>query len=397
MKTETSIKGKKFIYNISKPEILDDFWKDCIEQKNKKYLKNNTNAKYIQKSNNLYINIEIENDKTNSQSKNKNIKSHSSSKLIEPKTNNNKNKINLKNEKYLIKIYKKHPSFIEEIKNEEIKKIKRKNALNRCLGLYSYGLELQKNLKLNKENNKIQKKKNDILLCPFKPKINKKILYLNDDNIIERKYNKINNNNTINNNNAQNINSINNINNNKDINKNPKKQKVKSVEHARNNNYINKKNDFEECTFKPKLIKNPSKIEKILKLRRKNKKSISERRENEEFILRYTKARDEYLIRRFIKLNKKDDSYDNSLLSLTKRLCNQQYKNYLNVNNTICLFGETINTINTNNYINSSIADFRGLTIANTVPEKKKKKINYIIGLRKNLHSIDLNETETEQ
>ena len=57
MKTETSIKGKKFIYNISKPEILDDFWKDCIEQKNKKYLKNNTNAKYIQKSNNLYINI----------------------------------------------------------------------------------------------------------------------------------------------------------------------------------------------------------------------------------------------------------------------------------------------------------------------------------------------------
>ena len=393
MKTETSIKGKKFIYNISKPEILDDFWKDCIEQKNKKYLKNNTNAKYIQKSNNLYINIEIENDKTNSQSKNKNIKSHSSSKLIEPKTNNNKNKINLKNEKYLIKIYKKHPSFIEEIKNEEIKKIKRKNALNRCLGLYSYGLELQKNLKLNKENNEIQKKKNDILLCPFKPKINKKILYLNDDNIIERKYNKINNNNNINNNNVQNINSINNINN-KDINKNPKKQKVKSVEHARNNNYINKKNDFEECTFKPKLIKNPSKIEKILKLRRKNKKSISERRENEEFILRYTKARDEYLIRRFIKLNKKDDSYDNSLLSLTKRLCNQQYKNYLNVNNTICLFGETINT---NNYINSSIADFRGLTIANTVPEKKKKKINYIIGLRKNLHSIDLNETETEQ
>ena len=392
MKTETSIKGKKFIYNISKPEILDDFWKDCIEQKNKKYLKNNTNAKYIQKSNNLYINIEIENDKTNSQSKNKNIKSHSSSKLIEPKTNNNKNKINLKNEKYLIKIYKKHPSFIEEIKNEEIKKIKRKNALNRCLGLYSYGLELQKNLKLNKENNEIQKKKNDILLCPFKPKINKKILYLNDDNIIERKYNKINNNNNINNNNVQNINSINNINN-KDINKNPKKQKVKSVEHARNNNYINKKNDFEECTFKPKLIKNPSKIEKILKLRRKNKKSISERRENEEFILRYTKARDEYLIRRFIKLNKKDDSYDNSLLSLTKRLCNQQYKNYLNVNNTICLFGETINS---NNYINSSIADFRGLTIANTVPEKKKKKINYIIGLRKNLHSIDLNEDETE-
>ena len=380
MKTETSIKGKKFIYNISKPEILDDFWKDCIEPKDKKCIKNNSNTN-IQKSNKLYINIEIENDKTNSQSKNKNIKHHSSSKLFEPKTNNHKNKINLKNEKYLINIYKKHPSFVEEMKNEELKKIKSKNALNRCLGLYSYGLELQKNMKINKENNEIQKKKNDTLLCPFKPKINKKILFLDDNNIIEGKYNKLSNNNKI-------------QSNKNDINKNPQKKRVKSVEHVRNSNYINKNKDFEECTFKPKLIKNPSQIEKILKLRRKNKKSISERRENEEFILRYTKARDEYLIRRFIKLDKKDDSYDNSLLSLTKRLCNEQYKNYLNVNNTICLFGETINT---NTYINSSIADFRGLTIANTVQEKKKKKINYIIGLRKNLHSIDLNEAESEQ
>ena len=78
---------------------------------------------------------------------------------------------------------------------------------------------------------------------------------------------------------------------------------------------------------------------------------------------------------------------------MTKRLCNQQYKNYLNVNNTILHFGETINT---NNFIHSSIADFRGLTIANTVPEKKKKKIDYVIGLRKNLHDIDLNESDND-
>ena len=132
----------------------------------------------------------------------------------------------------------------------------------------------------------------------------------------------------------------------------------------------------------------------MLKHRRKNRKSISEKKENEEFILRYTKARDEYLIKRFKKLYKKDDSYDNSLLSLTKRLCNQQYKNYLNVNNTILLFGETINT---SNFIHSSIADFRGLTIANTVPERKKQKIDYVVGLRKNLHSIDLNESEENE
>jgi len=385
MKPETSSNEKKYSLNISKPEILDDFWKDCIDQKEKRIIKN----KFNQKNNKLFINTE--NDQTNKQK----LKYYLSNKLPDTKSNKNINttqnnkRINEKNEKYLMKIIKKHPSFIEEMKNEEIKKIKRKNALNRCLGLYSYGLELQKNLKLNKENNEIQKKKNDISLCTFKPKINKKILYL-DDKILEVKYNKIYNN--PNQTKPSNDNSDNN-----DINNKPLRQKVKSVEHVRNNNYIKKNKELEECTFKPKFVKDPSEMEKMLKHRRKNKKSISERRENEEFILRYTKARDEYLIKRFKKLNKKDDSYDNSLLSLTKRLCNRQYKNYLNVNNTILLFGETINTINTNNYINSSIADFRGLTIANTVPERKKQKIDYVIGLRKNLHNIDLNESENEQ
>ena len=31
------------------------------------------------------------------------------------------------------------------------KKLKYKKALNRCLGLYKYGKELQKNLEMNKE------------------------------------------------------------------------------------------------------------------------------------------------------------------------------------------------------------------------------------------------------
>ena len=373
MKTETSEKEKKNIMNISKPEILDDFWKDCMDQKEKKYIKNNSNSKIPQKNNKLNIITENEN-----QTKSLNNKNYINSILFEPQSKSN---INIssnrnKNKKYLMKIYNKHPSFIEEIKNQEIKKIKSKNALNRCLGLYSYGLELQKNMKLNKENSENERKKNDIKLCTFKPKINRKILYIDDKNIIKGKYNRLYNNNKSS---EKNLN-------------NSKKQKGKSMENIRNSNYLNDNKDFEECTFKPKFVKNPSQIEKIIK-HRKNKKSISERRENEEFILRYTKARDEYLIRRFKKLYKKDDSYDNSLLSLTKRLCNQQYKNYLNVNNTILLFGETINT---NNFIHSSIADFRGLTIANTVPEKKKKKIDYVIGLRKNLHDIDLNESDND-
>ena len=373
MKTETSENEKKNIMNISKPEMLDDFWKDCMDQKEKKFIKNNSNSKIPQKNNKLNIITENEN-----QIKSLNNKNYINSILFEPQSKSNVNisSNRNKNKKYLMKIYNKHPSFIEEIKNQEIKKIKSKNALNRCLGLYSYGLELQKNMKLNKENSENERKKNDIKLCTFKPKINRKILYIDDKNIIKGKYNRLYNNNKSS---EKNLN-------------NSKKQKGKSMENIRNSNYLNDNKDFEECTFKPKFVKNPSQIEKIIK-HRKNNKSISERRENEEFILRYTKARDEYLIRRFKKLYKKDDSYDNSLLSLTKRLCNQQYKNYLNVNNTILLFGETINT---NNFIHSSIADFRGLTIANTVPEKKKKKIDYVIGLRKNLHDIDLNESDND-
>ena len=375
MKNETSDIENKNSMNIPKPEILDDFWKDCIDQKEKKY---NVNTKFIPKSNKLNIITEIDNPRQNLTNK-----ACINPILFEPQSknifniNSHRNKSSEKNKKYLMKIYNKHPSIMEEMKMKEIKKIKRKNALNRCLGLYSYGLELQKNMKLNKENSELQREKNDISSCTFKPKINKKILYLDDKNIIKGKYNKL----------YYNKKKEKEMENNNNNNNNNKLKKGKSMEYVRNDNY---KNDFEKCTFKPK---DPTQIERMLKNRRKNKKSISGKIANEEFILRYTKARDEYLIRRFIKLNKKDDSYDNSLLSLTRRLCNQQYKNYLNVNNTILLFGETINT---NNFIHSSIADFRGLTIAKTVPERKKQKINYIIGLRKNLHNIDLSEGENE-
>ena len=122
-------------------------------------------------------------------------------------------------------------------------------------------------------------------------------------------------------------------------------------------------------------------------------KTISNEKKNAEFILRYTKARDEYLIKRFKKMYRKDDNYDYSLLTLTRRLCNKQYRNYLNVNNTILLFGETISP---DNQIHSSIADFRGLTVQNEIPEQKKtsKNNNYVIGLRRNLHNLDLNEEE---
>ena len=156
-------------------------------------------------------------------------------------------------------------------------------------------------------------------------------------------------------------------------------------------NKYNSNEDFEECTFKPKFESDPKACEKLFKNKRKKNKDISEYRGNAEFFLRYTKARDEYLIKRFRKMYRKDDSYDNSLISLTKRLCNKHYRNYLNVNNKIPLFGETISP---DSQIYSSIVDFRGLSFQNDIPEQKnaKNKNDYIIGLRRNLHSLDLNE-----
>ena len=123
------------------------------------------------------------------------------------------------------------------MKNEEIKKIKSKISLNKCLGLYLYCLKLQKNRKLNKENCEIERKNKDKIICTFKPKIKRKILYLDDKKVVEGKYNILYNNTRLYNSNKNNKEQNININNNKK----QKKQKMKSLDHARNNN---KNNDF---------------------------------------------------------------------------------------------------------------------------------------------------------
>ena len=370
MKTEALYDERKYAYN-SKPEI-DEFWNDCIEQKDKKH-RNQYYNRYQQNQYNLH------GRNGNSQKeKNSNIRTYNSVKLFNQKNNSNhnlnssstnmlNNKLSPTNEKYLANLYNRHPSYVEEMKEQEYKKIKSKNALIRCLGLYAYGLELKKTMKMNKEKSDEQKIRNDMSKCTFKPKLNKKISYLDDKVIsgvkgVERLYKNIN----------------------------LKKFVNKSVDDIRDKKYHE---SFEECTFKPKFESDPNAIEKLFRNKRKHNKTISDGKGNAEFILRYTKARDEYLIKRFKKMYRKDDSYDNSLISLTKRLCNKQYRNYLNVNNTILLFGETISP---DNQIHSSIADFRGLTVQNEIPEQKKtsKNNNYVIGLRRNLHNLDLNEEE---
>ena len=386
METNSSYQDKRYIYN-PKPEILDEFWSDCIEPKKKKqsnnqnFNKNKKNTK-IQKSryrndDSFYQNKKFNpSDRSSENSyiyKKSNNKAYNSDKLFNPKNrsaNNSQSDFNNNNkstEKYLENIYNKHPSFVEEMKEQELKKIKSKNAILRCKRLYEYGLELEKEKKMNKKKNDYKKIKDDISLCTFKPKINKKVSYLDENKIYEDQYNRL-------------------YQNNKKI----QKQKNKSVDYL----HTNKNNDnFENFDFRPQ-INDPNVVEKIFRNRKGRGKTISDEKENAEFILRYTKARDEYLIKRFKKMSRKDDNYDYSLLSLTKRLCNKQYKNYLNVNNIIFLFGEPISP---NNYINNSIADFRGVSASNSIPnQKKEEKDDYIVELRKNLLSFDLSENEEE-
>jgi hypothetical protein len=393
MKTEDENEKKKLNLS-SKPEILDDFWNDCINPKEKKpSLKKLINQfppkKYTYPQTAKFRNINIigtEFQKTTpnmsvnfkgSITKKAGIRLYNSIKLFHPKNKSNtllNNKLNNSMEKYMQHIYQKHPSVFEEAKENKMKKIKHKKAIMRCIGLYDYGVELQKTIKMNKQNRDIQKIKEDISLCTFKPKINKNISYLSNKSDINKYsifYKKI------------------------------KKKKEKEADNKSNKNiykYNSTTNDsydnYFDFTFKPKL-NDPILVEKMFRSKKGQNRSISNDKENAEFILRYTKARDEYLIRRFKQLNKKDESYDNSLISLTKRLCNEQYRNYLNVNNVIQLFGETINQ---NFDIHSSIANFKGLTCWNNVPQEKKmnKKSRYIIGLRRNLQSLDLNDNNED-
>ena len=384
-----------------RPETIDDFWNDCISP-TQKQISSKKNYYQFSKQNSQNNNYNIgRNFQNKLSSKNKNI----------PKTINTtvkKNpKLNASAEKMLNNIYNRHPSLSSELKNKELKKLKSKDALIRCYGLYAYGLELQKALKMNGEHNKTKQVQNDLASCTFKPKINKrKKIYGNE---IVKRYN---NNRFYQPAPKKNINKsfddrysyINNYNYNKN-NNNGYKNNYNNGDNDNNgfndnNIYHDKawKEEMKECTFKP-YINNYKLVKRLYNNQRSKNGSLTNEKETAEFILRYTKARDEYMIKRFKKLSRKDDSYDNSFLALTTRLCNQQYRNYLNVNSSIPLFGETVNqTIPNINCINSSIGDFKGLSVCHSLPNNNHRKNNYkddyVDELRKSLLSIDLNGNE---
>ena len=120
---------------------------------------------------------------------------------------------------------------------------------------------------------------------------------------------------------------------------------------------------------------------------------------NSSFILRYKKARDEHMIKRFKELNEKDDSYNTSYKYLTTRPINEPYKNYLNVNTNINLQMQdkvlkkhkkknkrVFNySASYNNFLSNSNSKSKIV-----FPENNKSKQFYVGMLKKQLRLIDL-------
>ena len=303
-------------------EITEDFWHDCI---------NNREAKVMTEffPYNNHIHYLGRNNKKKRKFKNS---QHSSS--INKKKNNNhsKNKINNKSfdDQYFTKICKNHPLLEENIQTNKIDKDlenKKKNAMMRCLGLYAYGVEVKKAKILNDENNKKEKIKDEISPCTFRPKISKYSKYkkarFNNPQIYYKKNKKQNINNNILSNGDYKINTSNTNINVNDNDNDAFKNKIKNKKNKRNNNDYKDEdsNDIDEYTFKPKINK------KKLKYVFGKSNSLANEKDNAEFILRYTKAREEYMIKKLKKMSVKDDSYDLTLLTLAHRLNNKHYKN----------------------------------------------------------------------
>jgi hypothetical protein len=225
----------------------------------------------------------------------------------------------------------------------------------RCISLYNYSF--QQNDYINSIYNENLKKKNQEELdkCTGKPKINK----------INKKI----------------IDSINSLG--KNIYEREKVRKKYKTRHlSKKYDKYDNNPELKEYTFRPKII--DYNIEKIDKMFNKNK-SVLTHRENAEFIYRYMKARDERMIKRFIELSVKDESYDNSYIAIQNMNYEQKYKGKLNVNCDLRVYGMK----KINNKIYSDNNTSRKYDIY-----KKIKKPNYVENLRRTLNDIELDEPQ---
>ena len=372
------------IHHISKSLVLDDFWDDC--------------QIFLNNSNN---NNSIENKKTLTKTSKKKTNNIKNSNSIITKTPQNKSTINITNNKIkklkinnmLCKLFEKNPSLYEDYKREEIEKYKRKNAEQRCLSLYAFALVQQQYLKDLRNGQKINNEKNELEKCTWKPKTNKltkiqqlkfnslgKNIYLRDKNrsLIKLRQKSLERSYEIDNYNKLFLNNIN-VKKNDEI----KKEEKNKINNNNNNNY---------------KIKN---LNKKFKTMFDNNKSLYTDRNTSEFILRYTKARDEHMIRRFKKLSNKDDSYDNSYYEISMRNYDPDYKNLLNVNSNLQLYGQNlfnnniINMYNMNNYYyeNKNDIDYECNKNNKIYNKIKEKENNIIVSLRKKLNTINFNDS----
>ena len=260
---------------------------------------------------------------------------------------------------YYKKLCHKIPYLNKEEQNKKIKRKKIKNSLKHSLLLYTYGLEQKKVNQDNYINNQIHKEKEELKLCTWKPELNKNR---------QTKQKKIN-----------------------------FKPKIKIKSDIYNTNNLIETINKQECTFRPKT--NTNKGSENIKhiFNRAKSMAMFTDRENFFFMMRYKKARDEHMIKRFKKLWVKDDSYRNSFLEMTSRDCQQNYKNYLNVNNNIelCDVGLKSN-YNDNKYIfnvsagNNNNSYSKKKTNQGDITQTHKTKKYYMGILKKQLSLINL-------
>ena len=281
--------------------------------------------------------------------------------IISPNNNNkayNTGRTHIKD--YYKKLCHKIPYLKKEEQNNKIKRKKEKDSLKHSLLLYAYGLERKKINQDNYINYQLHKEKEELKLCTWKPELNKKRQSKQKKNTFKKKI------------------------------------KIKSELLYNTNNLIETLNK-QECTFRPKtnVNKGSNNLKHIFN-RAKSMTMLTDK-ENFFFMMRYKKARDEHMIKRFKKLWVKDDSYRNSFLEMTSRDCQKNYKNYLNVNNNIELCDVRLKSnYNDNKYIfnlsagnNSNSFSKRKINKGDKTQTHKTKK--YYMGiLKKQLSLINL-------
>jgi hypothetical protein len=330
------LNNSKTIKNIvnQNPKNIDSFWEDCYKE--------------LPLEDKITFKKSIINKKSNDKKLiNKYIK-----KIDYKNKGYEQNKSGFLNKCYN-KLKEKIPNLYKEEQNNNIKKLKIKNSLKRSLLLYSYGLEVLKANKANIFQNEKNKEQEELKLCTWKPKLNN--------------YRKI---------------SQKTISNKKKI----KENKIKKIQEIKID---------DECIFQPEINKNPNlNLEKVFN--RSKSMFLYTDRGNTSFILRYKKARDEYMIKRIKKLSEKDDSFNSSFIDLTSRAIDDPYKNYLNVNTNMQIYNVLKKNENKNNRsFNFSPNNNSNLSKSNSknniiIPNVNKSKKYYVGLLKKQLRLIDL-------